>query len=122
MTASTEPFVDIAKRGQDLVTESVRSWTETVQGFGRQFAGGTHTQLPDAGVAVDRVFDFYEQVLGHQRELARTVVGATTSVVDQVTDQATRAAEAVTEHASENTEKVSDSAQKAGRTTRQAAK
>jgi hypothetical protein len=103
MTASTEQFVDIAKRGQDLVTESVRNWTETVQGFGRQFADGGRPQLPDAGVAVDRVFDFYEQVLGHQREFARTVVGAGSAVVDQFTEQATKAAEAVTEETTQKT-------------------
>ncbi|ANY08650.1 hypothetical protein [Pseudonocardia sp. HH130630-07] len=107
MTAATEQFVDIAKRGQDLVTESVRSWTETVQGFGRQFTDGDRPSLPDAGVAVDRVFDFYEQVLGHQRELAKTVVGAGSSLVDQVTEQASRATEAVAGSVSET---VSDSA------------
>ena len=96
MSAPTEQFADFAKRGQDLVTESVRSWTDTVQGLAGQFTGGSRPQLPDAGVTVDRVFDFYEQLLGHQRELARTVVGAGTSVVDQLTEQASRAAEAVT--------------------------
>lgn len=122
MTASTEQFVDIAKRGQDLVTESVRGWTDTVQGFAGQFAGGNRPQLPDAGVAVDRVFDFYEQVLGQQRQLARTVVGAGNTVLDQWTEQAGKAAEAVTEHAAWNTEKAADStaegAQKTARATR----
>ncbi|MBP2369133.1 hypothetical protein [Pseudonocardia parietis] len=122
MTASTEQFVDIAKRSQDLVTESVRSWTDAMQGVTRQFAGGTRPQLPDTGAAVDRVFDFYEQVLGQQREFAKTVVGAGSSVVDQFTEQATRAAESVTEHAAQDTEKVSESAQKAARTPRTAGK
>lgn len=117
MTASTEQFVDIAKRSQDLVTESVRSWTDTVQGFTQQFGPGNRPQLPDAGVTVDRVFDFYEQVLGQQREFAKTVVGAGASVVDQFTEQATKAAEAVTENASHNAEKTSETAQKAARTT-----
>lgn len=122
MTAATEQFVDIAKRGQDLVTESVRGWTEAASGLARQFGAGDRPQLPDAGVAVDRVFDFYEQVLGHQRELARTVVGAGTSVLDQVTEQATKAAEAVSEHAGRGADAVTETAQKAARTTRGAAK
>lgn len=123
MTASTEQFVDIAKRGQDLVTESVRSWTDTVQGFAGQFTGGTRPQLPDTAAAVDRVFDFYEQVLGQQRQLAKTVVGAGHSVVDQWSEQAGKAAEAVTEHAAWNTDKAAqhsadataETAQKAAR-------
>ncbi|MEV1293372.1 hypothetical protein [Pseudonocardia sp. NPDC049635] len=129
MSAPTDQFVDFAKRGQDLVTESVRSWSDTVQGLAEQFTGGNRPQLPDAGAAVDRVFDFYEQVLGHQRELARTVVGAGTSVVDQLTEQASRAAEVVTEHAAAGTEKVAagaesvaDTAQKTTRTSRPSAK
>lgn len=122
MTAATEQFVDIAKRGQDLVTESVRGWTEAASGLARQFGAGDRPQLPDAGVAVDRVFDFYEQVLGHQRELVRTVVGAGTSVLDQVTEQATKAAEAVSEHAGRGADAVTETAQKAARTTRGAAK
>ncbi|MEQ3552427.1 hypothetical protein WIS52_18285 [Pseudonocardia nematodicida] len=113
MTASTEQFADIAKRGQDLVTESVRSWTGAVQGVTRQFAGEARPQLPDAGAAVDRVFDFYEQVLGHQRELARTVVGAGSSLVDQWNDQAASAV-------AQSTEQAADTAKKAGRTTRSA--
>ncbi|GAA1383297.1 hypothetical protein GCM10009613_12540 [Pseudonocardia kongjuensis] len=122
MSAPTEQFADFAKRGQDLVTESVRSWTDTVQGLAGQFTGGSRPQLPDAGVTVDRVFDFYEQLLGHQRELARTVVGAGTSVVDQLTEQASRAAEAVTEHAAAGTEKVAETAQKSTRTARPSSK
>ena len=122
MTASTEQFVDIAKRSQDLITESVRSWTDTVQGLTGQVAGGTRPQLPDASSTVDRVFDFYEQVLGHQRELAKTVVGAGSSVVDQLTEQATKAAEAVTEHAGQSAEKVSEAAQKATRSARSTTK
>ncbi|MFG1637953.1 hypothetical protein ACGFKX_24285 [Pseudonocardia alni] len=114
MTASTEQFVDIAKRGQDLVTESVRGWTEAASGLARQFGAGDRPQLPDAGAAVERVFDFYEQVLGHQREFARTVVGAGTSVFEQ----ATKAAEAVTEHAGRSTEAA---AEKTARATRSAA-
>lgn len=122
MTASTEQFVDMAKRSQDLVTESVRSWTDAMQGVTRQFAGGTRPQLPDTGAAVDRVFDFYEQVLGQQREFAKTVVGAGSSAVDQFTAQATRAAESVTEHAAQDAEKVAQNGEKAARSTRSAGK
>ncbi|MBW0103288.1 hypothetical protein [Pseudonocardia sp. KRD291] len=113
MTASTDQFVDIAKRSQDAVTESLRTWTETVQGFAGQFTGGGRPQLPDTTVAVDRVFDFAEQMLAQQRELTKTVVGASRSAVETVTEQAAKAAESVTEHTLHNTERVSGTADEA---------
>jgi hypothetical protein len=113
MTASTDQFVDIAKRSQDVMTESVRSWAETMQGFAGQFTGGGRPQLPDAGVAVDRMFDFAEQVLAHQRELAKTVVGASQQAVDTWSDQAAKVAEQVTDNAVHNTERANESVQKA---------
>ncbi len=113
MTASTDQFVDIAKRSQDVMTESVKNWTETVQGFAGQFSGSGRPQLPDAGVAVDRVFDFAEQVLSHQRELAKTFVGATQQAVDTWTDQAAKVAEQVTDNAVHNAERAGEATQKA---------
>lgn len=98
MTASTDQFVDIAKRSQDAVTDSLRTWTETVQGFAGQFTAGARPQLPDTTVAVDRVFDVAEQVLAQQREFAKTVLGASRGAVETLTEQATKAAESVTEH------------------------
>lgn len=113
MTASTDQFVDIAKRSQDVVTESMRSWAETMQGFAGQFTGRGRPQLPDTGVAVDRVFDFAEQVLAHQRDLAKTVVGAGQHAVETWTDQAAKAAESVTEHTVHTTERAAESGDKA---------
>lgn len=113
MTASTDQFVDIAKRSSDAVTDSLRTWTETVQGFAGQFTGGGRPQLPDTGAAVDRVFDFAEQVLSHQRDLAKTVAGASSRAVETMTDQVAKAAESVTEHAVHNAERVSETADKA---------
>ena len=113
MTASTDQFVDIAKRSQDVMTESLRTWTETLQGFAGQVTGGGRPQLPDTGAAVDRVFDFAEQVLAHQRDLAKTVVGASHQAVENWTDQAAKAAESVTEHAVHTTERVTDASERA---------
>lgn len=115
MTASTDQFVDIAKRSQDAVADSLRTWTETVQGFAGQFAGGTRPQLPDTTVAVDRVFDLAEQMLAQQRELAKTVVGASRNAVETMTEQAAKAAESVTEHTLHSTERVAGTADKATR-------
>ena len=113
MTASTDQFVDLAKRSQDAATDSLRTWTETVQGFAGQFTGGARPQLPDTGAAVDRVFDVAEQVLAQQRELVKTVLGASRSAVDTMTEQAAKAAESVTEHTLHNAERVSGTAGKA---------
>ncbi|MDN5919117.1 MAG: hypothetical protein L0I76_29150 [Pseudonocardia sp.] len=113
MTASTDQFVDIAKRSSDAVTDSLRTWTETVQGFAGQFTGGGRPQLPDTGAAVDRAFDVAEQVLTQQREFAKSVLGASRSAVETMTEQATKAAESVTEHTLHNAERVSGTAEKA---------
>lgn len=114
MTASTDQFVDITKRSQDVLAESVRSWAETWQGLASQFtAGNSRPQFPDAGVAVDRMFDFAEQVLGQQREFAKTVVGASQHAVDTWTDQAAKVAEQVTDNAVHNTERAGQATQKA---------
>ena len=113
MTAPTDQFVDIAKRSQDVMTESVKTWFETMQGFAGQFSGNGRPQLPDAGVTVDRMFDFAEQVLGQQREFAKTVVGASQHAVDTWTELAAKVAEQVTDNAVHNTERAAESAQKA---------
>lgn len=114
MTASTDQFVDITKRSQDVLAESVRTWAETWQGLATQFTAGTgRPQLPDAGVAVDRVFDFAEQVLAQQREFAKTVVGASQHAVDTWTDQAAKVAEQVTDNAVHNAERAGEATQKA---------
>ncbi|MET0189503.1 hypothetical protein EV383_2220 [Pseudonocardia sediminis] len=129
MTASTDQFVDIAKRSQEAVTDSLRTWTETVQGFAGQFTGGTRPQLPDTTVAVDRVFDFAEQMLAQQRELTKTVVGASRNAVETMTEQAAKAAESVTEHVShaagtadQATKDAAEKAAGAARSTRAASK
>jgi len=115
MTASTDQFVDITKRSQDVLAESVRTWAETWQGLASQFtsAGNGRPQLPDAGVAVDRMFDFAEQMLSQQRDFAKTVVGASQHAVDTWTDQAAKAAEQVTDNAVHNAERAGEATQKA---------
>ena len=113
MTASTDQFVDITKRSQDVLAESVRGWAETWQGLASQLTGHGRPQIPDAGVAVDRVFDFYEQMLGQQREFAKTVVGASQHAVDTWTDQAAKVAEQVTDNAVHNAERAGEATAKA---------
>ena len=113
MTASTDQFVDITKRSQDVLAESVRSWAETWQGLASQFSGSHRSQFPDAGVAVDRVFDFAEQVLSQQREFAKTVVGASQHAVDTWSDQAAKVAEQVTDNAVHNADRAGEATQKA---------
>lgn len=113
MTASTDQFVDIAKRSSEAVNDSFRTWTRTAQDFAGQFAGGTRPQLPDTGAAVDRMFDAAEQVLAHQRDLAKAVVGAGTRAVETMTEQAAKAAESITEHTLHTAERAAGNADEA---------
>jgi hypothetical protein len=91
MTAPGEPFTDLAKRGQEMVSSAVQSWADTVHAF----ASNSTPDPTNAQGYVDTVFDFAEQVLASQREIARqwmSVAGNATEGLSQQTAQATRSA------------------------------
>jgi hypothetical protein len=91
MTAPGEPFTDLAKRSQEMVSSAVQSWADTVHAF----AGNSTPDPTNAQAYVDTVFDFAEQVLASQREIARqwmSVTGKASEEFSQQTAQATRSA------------------------------
>ncbi|WP_433559000.1 hypothetical protein ACQPWY_12075 [Pseudonocardia xinjiangensis] len=94
MSAPTDQFLEIAARTQDALTSAVRTWADTVTTFTGSVTG-SRPALPDAQVAVDRYFDFAEQVLENQRRLAKTVLTAGAQAAETVTEQAARTAESV---------------------------
>ena len=91
MTAPGEPIAELAKRGQEMVSSAVQSWADTVHAF----ASNSTADPTNAQGYVDTVFDFAEQVLASQREIARqwmSVAGNATEGLSQQTAQATRSA------------------------------
>ena len=83
------------RRSQEAVIDGMRSWAETVQ----QLVPGTAqaavpgaAQLPSPTEVVDSVFDFAAQLLNAQRELAHSVLGATTAIGESVQKETEKAA------------------------------
>ena len=87
--------LDGIRKSQEAVIDGMRAWAETVQ----QLVPGTAqaavpggSQLPSATEVVDSVFDFAAQLLNAQRELAHSVLGATTAIGERVQEETEKAA------------------------------
>lgn len=103
MSAPTDQFIEIANRTQEAVTTAVRTWADTVQTFTGSVTG-SRPSLPNAQGAVDRYFDFAEQILESQRRIAKTVLTASAQAAETVTEQAARTAETVAQRTTSATE------------------
>jgi hypothetical protein len=103
MSAPTDQFIEIANRTQEAVTTAVRTWADTVQTFTGSVTG-SRPSLPNAQGAVDRYFDFAEQILENQRRIAKTVLTAGAQAAETVTEQAARTAETVAQRTASATE------------------
>jgi hypothetical protein len=103
MSAPTDQFIEIANRTQEAVTTAVRTWADTVQTFTGSVTG-SRPSLPNAQGAVDRYFDFAEQLLESQRRIAKTVLTASAQAAETVTEQAARTAETVAQRTASATE------------------
>jgi len=103
MSAPTDQFIEIANRTQEAVTTAVRTWADTVQTFTGSVTG-SRPSLPNAQGAVDRYFDFAEQILESQRRIAKTVLTASAQAAETVTEQAARTAETVAQRTASATE------------------
>ena len=88
--------LDGIRKSQEAVVDGMRAWAETVQqlvpGSAQTAAVPGVGQLPSATEVVDSVFDFAAQLLNAQRELAHSVLGATTAIGERVQEEAERAA------------------------------
>ena len=95
MTAPTDQFVDIAKRSQEAVNTAVRSWADSVQNFAGHLGTG-QGQLPNPQSVIDTYFDFAENVLANQRQLATQFVSASVKAGETVHEQVSKVTEQVT--------------------------
>ena len=87
--------LDGIRKSQEAVVDGMRAWAETVQqlvpGSAQAAAVPGLGQLPSATEVVDSVFDFAAQLLNAQRELAHSVLGATTAIGERVQEEAEKA-------------------------------
>ena len=111
MTATTDEFLDLTRRGQEAVATAVRSWADAVQSVSGSFAGSPE-KLPDlhafVGGSVEHAFDMAEMVLAAQRQIARTVLAASAQATEVLTEQALRTGQSVTAHTANAAESVAD--------------
>jgi hypothetical protein len=87
--------LDGIRKSQEAVIDGMRTWAETIQ----QLVPGTAQaalprtgQLPTPTEVVDSVFDFAAQLLDAQRQLAHSVLGATTAIGESVQEETEKAA------------------------------
>jgi hypothetical protein len=87
--------LDGIRKSQEAVIDGMRTWAETIQ----QLVPGTTQgalprtgQLPTPAEVVDSVFDFAAQLLNAQRELAHSVLGATTAIGERAREETEKAA------------------------------
>ena len=87
--------LDGIRKSQEAVIDGMRTWAETIQQLvpsTTQAAVARTDQLPTPAEVVDSVFDFAAQLLNAQRELAHSVLGATTAVGESVQKETEKAA------------------------------
>ena len=88
--------LDGIRKSQEAVIDGMRAWTETIQqlvpGTGQSALPRTD-QLPSPTEVVDSVFDFAAQLLNAQRELAHSILGATTEIGERAQEAAKASAE-----------------------------
>ena len=86
--------LDGIRKSQEAVIDGMRTWAETIQqlvpGTTQAAMPGTD-QLPTPAEVVDSVFDFAAQLLDAQRQLAHSVLGATTAVGESVQEETKKA-------------------------------
>ena len=88
-------MLDGIRKSQEAVIDGMRTWAETIQQLvpGTAQAAQPHSgQLPTPAEVVDSVFDFAAQLLDAQRQLAHSVLGATTAVGERVQEETKKAA------------------------------
>ena len=89
MTSSSpqDQYLQAVRHGQEAMTTAMRAWSDAVQRMwtSGMAAGGAASTPPPAEVVIDQVFDFAQQILNAQRELAKQMVRAAQSA-----QQATR--------------------------------
>lgn len=113
MATTQDQLSDLTQRGQQIFVKAFESWTETIQDYTANVGNG-HFGLPTADHLVNDVFDFAEEVLRAQREVATSLLNAgskvseaTKKVTEQAAAEAQAAAEKVTEEVKAAGAKVS---------------
>ena len=93
MTSSSpqDQYLQAVRHGQEAWTTAMRTWSDAVQRMWTSgMAAGASRTPPPAEVVIDQVFDFAQQVLDAQRELAKQMVRAAQSAQQATGTDSTR--------------------------------
>jgi hypothetical protein len=112
-----ENYTESLRRTQDAWVSAADAWTQNFQKIAGQ-TPGVPFSADDAAAAVDRFFDFAEQLLEASREYAKNLAdvataftGAVRQHVDSVSDVVREQVEATTDVAKEQVDKLEDAAE-----------
>jgi hypothetical protein len=86
--------LDNIRKSQEAIIDGMRTWAETIRQLvpdTTQAAMPRTDQLPTPAEVVDSVFDFAAQLLDAQRQLAHSVLGATTAIGESVQKETEKA-------------------------------
>jgi hypothetical protein len=78
MTVDSAQYTEFLQQGKDVVRKSIDAWTHNAAMVADQLPA--FSKQLDAQAAIDRYFDLGEKVLEAQRDLAKRLMGAATSV------------------------------------------
>jgi hypothetical protein len=114
---SQEQYGDNLRQTQEAWVGAVESWTKSVREAFTQTPASPFGVV-DPSVAIDQFFDFAQNTLDAQRQVAKSIASASLSVGQALRQQGESAAEAVRQQ----TESAADAARQQAESTREAAR
>jgi hypothetical protein len=85
--------LDSIRKGQEVVVDGLRSWTEAAEQFVPKSAAWPGAdRYPTPAELVDTAYDFAAEVLKAQREFLHKAIQATAPLYDRIEEQSTKAA------------------------------
>jgi len=82
VASAQDDYLQTVRQSQEAVRNAVESWTRAMQQTFGQATSTTEAGSVDANEVVDQVFDFAGKVLEAQRQFAKGLMAASTSVVE----------------------------------------
>jgi len=82
VASAQDDYLQTVRQSQEAIRNAVESWTRAMQQTFGQATSTTEAGSVDANEVVDQVFDFAGKVLEAQRQFAKGLMAASTSVVE----------------------------------------
>lgn len=109
---------DLVRQGQAMWTNAADSWTQTMQRMFAQSPGGA-VGVFDLNRAMDSWFDLAQTMLAVNREYARNIARAASTIASTISEQAEQVGSATRDHAEAAMEVVREETDRAERAQRE---